>query len=58
MGNVSHSVKANKLIIEVDLTQEDGESNSGKSIKVGSTNGFVSLSDGMSFSLNVIKKKK
>lgn len=43
MQNVSAEVKGTKLIIEVDLTQDLGPSNSGKTNIVGSTEGNASV---------------
>ena len=45
--NVTTEVKGNKLIIEVDLKKEFGESKSGKNITIGSTRGNskIRLSD-------------
>lgn len=39
MQNVKYEVKEDKLIIEVDLTQEFGLSKSGKTITIASTRG-------------------
>jgi hypothetical protein len=39
MQNVKYEINDNKLIIEVDLTQEFGLSKSGKTITIASTRG-------------------
>ncbi len=39
MDNVKWEVRDNKLIIEIDLTQEFGLSKSGKTISIASTKG-------------------
>jgi hypothetical protein len=39
MQNVKYEINDNKLIIEVDLTQEFGPSKSGKTITIASTRG-------------------
>lgn len=44
-SNVKAAVTGNKLIIEVDLTQEQGTSYSGKSTIVATTHGNQSLQD-------------
>ncbi len=43
MDNVKVDVKGNKLTIEVDLSVRGAASASGKSLKVASTNGNVSI---------------
>ena len=59
MKNVQFEVQGDKLIIVVDLTKTFGPSSSGKTIIVGSTEGFVSLDidEPISFAVNVTKKK-
>ena len=39
MQNVKYEIRDDKLIIEVDLTQEFGPSKSGKTITIASTRG-------------------
>ena len=39
MENVKWEIRDNKLIIEIDLTQEFGHSKSGKTISIASTKG-------------------
>lgn len=58
MQNVKTTIKGNKLIIEVDLSQEFGLSASGKSIAVASTKGNKAVQDGIMFGLNVYKPVK
>ena len=55
MQNVKMTVKGNKLVIEVDLTQEFGLSKSGKSISIASTLGNKSVKDDIKIGLNVYK---
>lgn len=53
------TVKDKVLIIEVDLTQDQGPSKSGKTHIVDSTHGFATLPDapGISVAVNVVRKK-
>ncbi len=59
MQNITQRIEGNKLIIEVDLTQEIGLSDNGKSINVANS-GFAILSDpeyhSYGFKLNVWKR--
>lgn len=43
MENVQMKVEGDKLYIEVDLKQRGGKSGSGKTVRVASTEGNVSL---------------
>lgn len=43
--NFQHRVDGNKLIIEVDLSEEHGESSTGKSVTIGSSGGFLKLDE-------------
>ena len=43
MQNVKYEIKNNKLIIEVNLTQEFGPSKSGKTITIASTRGNTKI---------------
>ena len=60
MTNVQYTIKDDKLIITVDLTQNHGLSASGKTTTVGTSHGFYKLSEygngDISLSLNVCKK--
>lgn len=60
MKNVNMSVKDNKLLIEVDLSQNFGLSGSGKSIVIASTEGNKSVpgTDDIKIGLNVYKPNK
>lgn len=58
MQNVKTTVKGNKLIIEVDLSQDFGISKSGKSISIASTLGNKSVKDDIKLGLNVYKPAK
>lgn len=58
MQNVTHRVDKKKLIIEVDLTQRLGDSQSGKTIIIATTGGNADVGvDGIKFGLNVFVKK-
>jgi hypothetical protein len=56
--NVVLRVEGNKLIIEVDLTQNYGPSSTGKTNVVATSGGFAKVAnrDDVSFSLNVNAK--
>jgi hypothetical protein len=58
MKNVNMTVTGNKLTIEVDLTQDFGPSASGKSIKIASTDGNISVpgNEEIKIGLNIYKK--
>ena len=59
MKNVEMKLVDNKLIIEVDITQTHGESSSGKSITVASTEGNQPIEGtDIKIGLNVYKPKK
>ena len=55
--NVEARVQGNKLILEVDLTQDNGSSSTGKSIKVASSDGNMPVPGHpeIKFGLNVYK---
>ncbi len=59
MKNVDMSVNGNTLTIEVDLSKDFGETKSGKSISIASTDGNVSIpgNDDIKIGLNVYRKK-
>ncbi len=59
MKNVDMSVNGNTLTIKVDLTKDFGETKSGKSISIASTDGNVSIpgNDDIKIGLNVYRKK-
>ena len=61
MMNVKQTITGNKLVLEIDLSKELGESTSGKSIKVASTAGNVAIDPekhpGVMLGLNVYRKK-
>ena len=52
-------VEGNKLFIEVDLSKDFGESKSGKSITIASTEGNISIPENeeIKIGLNIYKKK-
>lgn len=58
MQNVTMKVVKNKLVIEVDLTQEFGLSKSGKSVVIGSSLGNVNVGNGIMMGLNVYRSAK
>jgi hypothetical protein len=57
--NIETRVEGNKLIIEVDLTKEYGLTGSGKSVKVASSDGNMSVPgrEEIKMGLNVYKPK-
>lgn len=59
MKNVEMSVNGNTLTIKVDLSKDFGETKSGKSISIASTDGNVSIpgNDDIKIGLNVYRKK-
>ncbi len=59
MKNVEMNVDGDILTIKVDLSKEFGESSSGKSIIIASTEGNQSVpeNDGIKIGLNVYKNK-
>lgn len=59
MKNVEMSVNVNTLTIKVDLSKDFGETKSGKSISIASTDGNVSVpgNDDIKIGLNVYRKK-
>ncbi|HNT08450.1 MAG TPA: hypothetical protein PLG95_04340 [Methanoculleus sp.] len=59
MKNVDMTVEGNALVIRVDLAKEFGESKSGKSITIASTEGNVSVPghEDIKIGLNIYKKK-
>lgn len=59
MQGIKQTVQGNKLIIEVDLSQNFGPSKSGKTLNVACSGGFqkvTGVNENISFSLNVNKK--
>lgn len=57
-SNVKVTAKGNKVILEIDTTQDLGLSGSGKSTKIASTNGNVPLGDafpGIRLGLNMYR---
>lgn len=59
MKNVDMKVEDNVLIIRVDLGKEFGESKSGKSLTIASTEGNVSVPEheDIKIGLNIYRKK-
>lgn len=56
MKNVKIEKKGNKLVIEVDLSQNFGQSKSGKSTIIATSEGNEALGEGIFLGLNVYKK--
>lgn len=59
MKNMEMKVEGSVLTITVDLSKEYGESKSGKSIVIGSSEGNISIpdNDDIKIGLNVYRKK-
>ena len=57
MNNVDLKVDGNIMTIKVDLSKDFGPSASGKTIQIASTLGNKPVRDGISFGLNVYKKR-
>ncbi|PWR74276.1 hypothetical protein [Methanospirillum lacunae] len=59
MKNMEMKVEGSVLTITVDLSKEFGESKSGKSIVIGSSEGNISIpdNDDIKIGLNVYRKK-
>ncbi len=59
MKNIEMILNGDKLVITVDLSKEFGESKSGKSFTIASTEGNVSVPehDDIKIGLNVYRKK-
>ncbi|WOF16095.1 hypothetical protein F1737_04930 [Methanoplanus sp. FWC-SCC4] len=59
MKNIEMSKDGNILTLKVDLSQEFGESKSGKSITIASTEGNISVPDDedIKIGLNIYRKK-
>jgi len=59
MKNVEMKVEGDRLVITVDLSKEFGESKSGKSITIASTDGNVSVPgrEEVKIGVNVYRKK-
>lgn len=60
MKNVEYKVEGKKLIITIDLSKEFGDSKSGKSVTIASTEGNVSVEGvtDVKLGLNCYKPKK
>ncbi|MBE6822846.1 MAG: hypothetical protein E7518_07100 [Ruminococcaceae bacterium] len=60
MKNVKMSVTGNKLLIEVDLSQNFGPSSSGKSVTIATTEGNKSVpgAENIRIGLNVYRPNK
>lgn len=57
MENVKITTDKGKMVIEIDLTQEQGPSKSGKSIVIASTRGNIEAETGIYLSVNCYKKR-
>lgn len=59
MKNVKLTINGNKLLIEVDLSQNFGPSSSGKSVVIASTEGNQPIGkDDIKIGLNIYKPNK
>lgn len=60
MKNVDIKIEKKKMIIEVDLSKEFGQSESGKTIIVATTSGSMDVPgfEGFKLGLNCYKKKE
>jgi ABC-type polar amino acid transport system ATPase subunit len=60
MQNVAMRVEGNKLVIEVDLTQDLGPSKSGKTTMIATTEGNANVPghEGVKVGLNVYRARK
>ena len=59
LQGATHRIEGNKLILEIDLTQDFGPSSTGRSHVVASSGGFKKLPiEGLSISLGVYRSKK
>jgi len=58
--NIVTRLEGDKLVIEVDLTQEHGQTSSGKSIKIASIDGNMSVPgrESVKIGLNVYKSAR
>lgn len=59
MKNIKATINGTKLTLEVDLSQENGVSKSGKSISIASTEGNIPLpgAEDIKIGLNIYKPK-
>ena len=59
MKNVEMTVEGSTLTIKVDISKDYGESKSGKSITIASTEGNISIPDheDIKIGLNIYRKK-
>jgi hypothetical protein len=59
MKNIDMKLEGQKLVITVDITKDFGESKSGKSITIASTEGNISIPEheDIKIGLNIYRKK-
>ncbi len=59
MKNIDMNLQGNILTIKVDISKDFGESKSGKSITIASTEGNISIPDNedIKIGLNIYRKK-
>ena len=57
MTNCKMKVEGDKLLIEIDLTEEHGPSKSGKTTVIASTRGNVEVRDGIKIGVNCYKAR-
>lgn len=55
MRNCEMKIEGDKLLIEIDLTQDFGPSKSGRTIIIASTQGNVDVRDGIKIGVNCYK---
>ena len=55
--NITYSLRGSKLILEIDISKDCGESNSGKSLMVASSKGNKKIA-GLMLGLNCYRYKK
>ena len=60
MKGIKSTIDGNKLVLEIDLTQDFGDSSTGKSTVIATSGGHAKLDShpGVSFSINVNKSKR
>jgi len=56
--NITHSVKGDKLILEIDMSKDLGPSASGKTILIGSSGSALEVAPGVYANVNIYKRKE
>ena len=57
MLNINHKIDKDKLTIEINLSKSFGPSKSGKSETIASTQGNITVGDGVKLGLNCYKAR-